>query len=233
MKLTVVTCTGGRPELFALCRKWVLRQTWQPDRWLVTYDTGDAPHAPEADVVAIPKSYPPPSEGHSWANRALLFALSQVEPGHDVVVMEDDDWYGRRYIEDVLGAARASDFGVAQQRCYRMFHLPSRRYAECRTDGEHPGPVEGLLVFTARRHADVQTWVAQLNRPVLGSVAVDTDQIAQIKGVGFGLPGRTGATRKHITGHRKLRGMLADSDFSLFRSTLGADDAASYLELLR
>ena len=35
MKLTAVTATWQRPEAMALCRKYVERQSRQPDQWLI------------------------------------------------------------------------------------------------------------------------------------------------------------------------------------------------------
>ena len=37
-KITVITCTGDRPEAFKLCRTWMSRQTRKPDQWIVVDD---------------------------------------------------------------------------------------------------------------------------------------------------------------------------------------------------
>lgn len=223
--LTAITCTGGRPDLFALCRRWMLRQTVQPDRWVVTTDAGDAPFAPEAEVFSIPESYEhPPCRSQSSALRALSFAMSLVDNNTDVVVFEDDDWYGPRYIESVFTDAWASHQSIME-----MFHLPGSRYAT----GPYPDPVEGMLAFRAGNIDRVRKWLLTHPRPPLGSTPIaDMHQLAQIKGVGFGVPGRRGATRKHISGHRKMRGMAHDPDHARFRQVVGAD-ADAYLQLLR
>ena len=47
MKLTVVTCTGARPEAFLLCQLWMSRQTLQPHQWFVLDD-----EEPKTDCIA-------------------------------------------------------------------------------------------------------------------------------------------------------------------------------------
>lgn len=226
MPLTVVTCTGGRPELFALCRKWVLRQTVQPARWIVTTDYGDQPFAPEADVLAIPESYEmPPTTSPSAALRAISFAIQQAGDGTDVVVMEDDDWYGPDYIKNVL----STKHWCSHQGSMYQFHLPSQRMHY----GRYAEPVEGMLAYKAGNQARILKWLTDRKEgEKLDSEPIAMRQLAQIKGVGFGLPGRTGATRKHITAHRKVQIMGPDPKWRTFRSFVGAD-AESYLTLLR
>lgn len=222
-KITVVTCTGGRPELFGLCRRWVLRQKVQPTRWIVTTDFGDEPFAPEAEVYAVP----PRRRAHAaiMAAHSMAFALSLVGDDSRVVVMEDDDWYGPRYIEHLVGA----DGWCSHQSMVHMYHLPSKRYSLRR----YVDPVVGMLSFKAGNVRRIAEWMSTVPRPPLGSVGVESMmQLVKIKGVGFGLPGRAGATRKHITGHEKIASLEPDPELSLFRNLLGPD-AEDYISLLQ
>lgn len=222
----VVTCTGGRPELFALCRRWVLRQTLPPDRWLVTTDCDDLPHAPEAEVVRIPDSYvPPPCKHMSPALRAITFAMQHIGDDADIVVMEDDDWYGPRYIETLLSAPHWCNHQKTLYQC----HLPAEKVLKIETIEE---PCEGMLAFKKGHRQRVLDWlVSRADGAKLDSRPLDMQQLVQVKGVGFGLPGRTGATRKHVPDHRKVKNMRADPGSTKFRQLLGAD-ADAYLSLL-
>lgn len=225
MKLTVVTCTGGRPELFALCRRWVERQTMAPTRWLVTTDCGDHPDAPSADIVRIPDDFDVAQVGTpSRATRALVYALRLVEPDSAVVIMEDDDWYGPRYIAELMASPR----WMSHQLSMWLYQVPSRQYVNV----DYPMPVEGMLGFKAGNVSRVIEWILKKPRPPIDSDPLPMQQLVQIKGAGFGLPGRRGATKKHIPGHHKLKGLHEDLDLSVFRSLLG-DDADAYLRLVR
>ena len=223
MNLTVVTCTGGRPELFSLCRKWVLSQVMCPTRWIVTTDFGDSPHAPEAEVFKIPKGLMPDVRP---ATRALAYALGQVDDGSDVVVMEDDDWYGPEYISTLMGTGKS----VAHQSKVSMFHLPTSRYR----DDDYDSPVEGTLFFRAGMKPAALNWLlkwTKKDRKPFPSFPVEMNQVVQIKGVGYGLPGRPGQTIKHITENKKVKEMLPDDGHKKFRWLLGRD-ADDYLKLL-
>lgn len=226
--VTVVTCTGQRPELFALCRKWVLRQTRKPARWLIVVDCDDTPDAPEAEIQRLPDSFTiPPCSHPSAALRAISYALTLVSDAHDVVVMEDDDWYGASYIEEVL----APPCAFSHQRRMYQCHLPAERYSVC----DYPEPVEGMLAFKAGNAERIRSWL--LRRPHGDSLqheseGIEMSQLVQVKGVGFGLPGRTGATRKHVTEHRKVQIMQPDPGNKTFQRLVGVD-AHSYLSLLK
>jgi len=227
-KVTFLTCTGGRPELFALCRRWVLRQTVQPTRWVVTTDCDDLPHAPEAEVIQIPKDYVhPPCDNVSPALRALSFGIQQMDDDSHVVVFEDDDWYGPRYVETLL----AADHWCPYQENIGQFHLPTSKFNYSLYTA---GPVEGMLCFSPGNRDRILNWLMTHPRPpLLKSKRVPMCQLVQVKGVGYGLPGRAGQTHKHVTNHRKVKIMQPDPDHRKFRSLVGEEDAQAYLSLLQ
>lgn len=229
--ITVVTCTGGRPELFALCRRWVLRQSMPVDRWIVTTDVGDQPNAPEAEVFAVPRDFlptdhQPQREHRGWkALRALCFALSKVKSDSYVVVMEDDDWYGPDYVKTLV----ETDHWLPHQQQMHLCHLPAERYGTSLADN----PVEGYLAFRPGNQKRILSWLlAGHPRPKLDSRPVSMQQFVQVKGVGFGLPGRSGATRKHIADHRKVLSLPSDPGNQTFQRLVGGD-AGDYLRLLK
>ena len=101
-KLTVITPTGDRPEALALLQRWIQNQTRRPDQWLIV-DDGKIPvnpkHFPTASVI---RREPRAGEGHSLGLN-LAMALPFVL-GDKVVIMEDDDFYGRDYLKTMADA---------------------------------------------------------------------------------------------------------------------------------
>ena len=129
MKTCVVTCTGARWGMFALCKRWVERQTKKPDCWIVSTDTGEPlPPDVEATHVAIPAC--PKAIGRLPTGRAMWAlhqALEKVPHNHSVVVMEDDDWYSERHVEEAV-AQLASHPVIQIDRPWRHF-LPVNRFS--------------------------------------------------------------------------------------------------------
>jgi hypothetical protein len=94
-KITVITPTGDRPECFTLLRQWMANQIRQPDQWLVI-DDGRVPYGfiPEATII---RREPQKDDPPCTLGKNLEVACAYVE--HDkVIIMEDDDWYGPKYI---------------------------------------------------------------------------------------------------------------------------------------
>lgn len=116
MKLTAITCTTpARSEAFALCKRYMERQTRQPDQWLVM----DGPE-------------PMPSK--------ILSALPSVQ-GDYVAFFEDDDWYSPLWLEwavkqaehgfDLIGEGNAIFYNVAMR---WMSEMGNTRHASlCQT----------------------------------------------------------------------------------------------------
>jgi hypothetical protein len=66
--VTLLTVTGGRPEAWGLCKRWMAAQTVQPDRWIIVDDVGDVP---EATIQVTPRWQP----GQNTQARNLLAGL--------------------------------------------------------------------------------------------------------------------------------------------------------------
>lgn len=97
-KVTVITPTGDRPECFTLLRKWMAKQTRKPDQWIVV-DDGKIPYGyiPEAMII---RREPQNDDPLCTLGKNLEVACAYVE--HDkVLIMEDDDWYGQKYIATI------------------------------------------------------------------------------------------------------------------------------------
>jgi hypothetical protein len=228
MKICAVTCTGARWDLFDLCAKWVQHQVRQPDLWIVAVDTDEPMPDVDATMLRIPKM--PDGWKHRFgpASWALGQVMRSAPDDMAIVVMEDDDYYMPSHIETIerhLSPERPMTFGDTELR----FNLPASRWQQLATRGAVEGVV-GLLP-SYRDHfiktlESPKRWLKQeWSYPGYTSIG--------IKGVGFGLPGRAGVTRKHITNHFKVtKKMRPDPDHTIFRKHLGqhADD---YLRLLK
>lgn len=86
MSLTVLTPTGSRPEAFALCEKWMARQTYKGAIQWICADDGDVPTRFTMGQKVIYRDAKP---GVVTLADNLLAAIGHVE-GEKVVVVEDD-----------------------------------------------------------------------------------------------------------------------------------------------
>ena len=125
-KLTVITPTGDRPEALALLQRWIQNQTRRPDQWLIV-DDGKIPvnpkHFPTASVI---RREPRAGEGHSLGLN-LAMALPFVL-GDKVVIMEDDDFYGRDYLKTMADAL--DEHEIVGEGFARYYHLPTQQYKQ-------------------------------------------------------------------------------------------------------
>ena len=99
MKISIITPTGGRPIGFALCEKWMKRQTLQPDEWIVVDDYKKPTKCTMGQKVI--RRQPFWQYGQMTLQRNLLGAL-RIVTGDIILIIEDDDWYSPNYIENMV-----------------------------------------------------------------------------------------------------------------------------------
>lgn len=228
--LSVITCTGDRPEAFDLCIKFVLRQTWRgPLQWIVV-DDGVAPTnwrcIPwSAERGMLARIYPRPSwsPGSNTLARNLLAAIPEVIYDR-VLFVEDDDWYARTYFAAMAKALDGSCQIVGDPHSF-YYHLPSRRYRTF--DGVHcslaqTGIRAEMLPFLmeicerAEPFIDVELWRQPWSRYY--------ERMGLVTGM-KGLPGRPGIGIGHRPrGHE----WIADPRLDALRARIGDDDLALY-----
>lgn len=152
MVITVITCTGDRPEAFALCTKWMRRQTITvPVKWVIVDDGKDkiaAPEMPDNWTVGLHYQQPGKYGAESFIANTLR-ALSYVE-GDKVIFVEDDDYYKPDYLADT--ARRLDTHDIVGQRKMIYFHLGQRMWrirnnniAPMSTTGIRWPRMEGML----------------------------------------------------------------------------------------
>ncbi len=236
--MTIITATGGRPISLALCKNYVMRQTYTgPLQWIVVDDC--LPHTALPDVLGradttLTVIYPEPcwSPGQITLGRNLKAAIPSILYPR-IVFMEDDDWYSPDYLDfmanefDGIGGR-----GIVGEGCARYYHVPSRRYmvlnnmahaSMCQT-GMTIELIPFLSLICSERNKsflDIQLWQdARMNR-FNTKIRNSSDHCIGIKG----LYGRAGIGR----GHCPNRGTwIEDNDWDVLTSWIGRDDVEAY-----
>lgn len=129
--MTLITCTGFRPEAFALCEKYVHRfDTDGIDvEWIVVSDDNmsigvDAFLDKGINVVSVdgigPQRYcTMPSNLHT----ALSLARGQL-----VIIIEDDDWYHASYVRFLWNAYNTSAVKLLGFSAARYYSVSTRTF---------------------------------------------------------------------------------------------------------
>lgn len=101
MKLSLLTCTGDRPEAFALCEKWMRRQTFPAAQWVVMDD------GLRRQSVSCSQEYHyvPWMRGKASLTRKIQYVFEHgLFTGDALVFIEDDDYYGPQWLQWVTNA---------------------------------------------------------------------------------------------------------------------------------
>lgn len=122
-RLAVVTPTGMWPRTYELLGKSMSRQTRRPDMWVVSDDTLSRTGDRRKEDIA----------------RNMLRCLDAVPKGHDVVIMQHDDWYGPDHLE-VMGEALRSSDGLVGARDIAYYHVGWRTWLEDSSPKGFSGP---------------------------------------------------------------------------------------------
>jgi glycosyltransferase involved in cell wall biosynthesis len=124
-RITLLTCTGGRPEAFALCEKWMSRQTIPAHEWIVVDDCEPRTVTTMGQTRIEPR---PVWSGVTTLGRNLAAGLERVT-GDSVAFIEDDDYYAPTYIEkmrQLLDMAPLVGEGLA-----KYYNARTRSYTRC------------------------------------------------------------------------------------------------------
>lgn len=123
--LTLLTPTGCRPEAWALCQRWMARQTYRgPVRWVIVDDGKEAqPITFERkgwtlDVIRPAHRWEP---GKNTQCDNFLAGLAVIGDDERVVVIEDDDHYHPEWLQAVSDHLRDVDLiGMGWNRYYNV-----------------------------------------------------------------------------------------------------------------
>lgn len=117
--ITVITCTGDRPESFNLLRVWIEKQTRKPNQWIVV-DDGKTPLLPGPGFECYRREPTSDDFPHTLCQN-MLVALEHVS-FDKIIIMEDDDWYHPTYIDYMSQLLDTADLVGFRN---LMFYYPS------------------------------------------------------------------------------------------------------------
>ena len=231
MNITLVTPTGGRPEAWELCCRWMAGQAGVEDvifEWIVIDDCvprTDTDHwwCPRMTTVRPVPVWEP---GDNTQARNLREGLSMIAPDADIVFfIEDDDWYSPHYLRtmidaftadpdlEMLGLANAHYYHVGN--CSYKIHANDKHSSLCSTvirASAVPFIFKVLEQAQPVEFIDLLLW--QLDRFRKRVITCTQPLVVGMKG----LPGRPGIGEGH---RRKLPN--ADPDMTVLRDWLGED----------
>lgn len=121
--ITAITLTGDRPEAFALCRKWIEKQTVKPDQWIIVDDGKHPVERPTGTDYVYRK--PTPGEPRFTMLLNLKMALSRIK-GDKILIMEDDEYYHPKYIESMV--ERLGPYQIVGIGHSKYYYLPTGGY---------------------------------------------------------------------------------------------------------
>lgn len=226
MIVSVVTCTGFRPEALALCQKFIESQTYKGKiQWIVIKDE-NTPNTLKSSKRNItieeylgPKMWEPDYNTHR-GNMEL--AMKKVA-GEYLFIFEDDDYYAPEYIEtnlDILQHVYAVGHTNA-----KYFHIKLPGWKELHNYRHASLASTGLskwgypFMLQAINSGDLY-----FDRVLWGTLIEKKKPIALIDelniSVGMkGMPGRDGITPSH----RELRDYFLDHSLLKLKEWIGED----------
>lgn len=226
-KTVALTCTGGRPDAFALCERWVASQTVAPDAWVVIDDYCDPTICTMGQTVVRPRPYWKP--GDSTIARNMIVGLEVcVGLGADVVVVvEDDDHYSPEWTATALEhLGKTCD--LVGEGWTHYYNINSRRWARC-SNSAHASLcatafstdlAPGLIDLFAKNETAIYLDILLWREHEKSGTLLESANVIGIKG----MPGRAGLGAGH-TGDRRFPNF--DCDGSALRRLIG-DDADFY-----
>lgn len=234
--VTVITCTGERPEAFALCKRWMQAQTYPgPVQWVIVDDgrfASDVEFVKSNWSVEIIQPEMKWEPGMITQGRNMRLALEHAT-GDLLFCIEDDDHYSPVYLELMLDLYRSSCsiydkqfqlFGCANARYYNVLH---RKYAHMQNE-LHASLCEtlwtreqnGLLrdaCLSGEQFIDIVFWRMAREQQIPGMTVRHADASVGIKG----LPGRAGIGVGHRLDPRVQ--WKSDMTFEVLREWIGTD----------
>jgi len=229
--VTLLTPTGGRPDAWKLCERYMHRQTYKgPLEWIVVDDMLPMQTCTRGQQqVCGPK----PWRAGINTQRPNCDLLIQLAKGEYIFWIEDDDWYAPNYIETMLYLLQRYDaVGEANN---RYFALTDRSYIEfnntrhaslCSTAFRRKFiPVmEEVINSGANPFFDTGFWSRLVTGHENAMMILNTRLNIGMKQ----LPGRTGIGAGHH--NTKAQGFTRDPMFEMLRNWVGAD-ADDYIKI--
>lgn len=240
MLVTLLTCTGGRPEAFALCQKYMARQSYKGEiQWIVVTDFPNEPIQPSAFVEArknikmeVYFGQRPWEQGINTQRYNMEEGIKHVK-GDLLFTIEDDDWYRADYLDSMVYLLGRYDIvGEANSHYY---NIKERKFKEWRNYQHTSLNETGLrttklkLLDRAVNSGDLFFDMA-LWRIIMGEnhSHLIFDWIGYVVGM-KGLPGKGGIGG----GHFPDASFQDDKFFEKLKSMIGLEDTQEYIKLFQ
>lgn len=227
--VTAITPTGDRHLAFALCERWVSRQTRKPDQWIVV-DDGRVPLTPTVPMEYV-RRQPLPIDTKFTLCQNLLAALPLIK-GEHVLILEDDEYYAPGYVEAM--AKVLDGYELAGIMCSKYYHLPSGRYMQI-PNRTHASLAETgfrssfLPVFRVTLDGDSYLDLRVWRSPHQGHSHLFVDEEAPLYCGIKGLPGRSGIGLGHSIA--LYRDRWTDKDRSVLKRWV-PNDWIAYMDIV-
>ncbi len=211
--VSLITCTGGRPEAFALCERWISEQTYSgPIQWVVVDDVEPRTKTFYGQKIICPN--PSWAPGKITLARNILAGLERVKYDR-ILFIEDDDFYHRDYVSSMVnglesaplvGQVPAQYYNI-KHRAYRVFHSDIAA-SLCQT-GIRADLIPELMSICNAGNFLIDKRLYARNEAML----IERKHVIGIKG----MPGRAGIG----AGHRPKGNWDKDPELVVFRNWVG------------
>ena len=209
--------------MFALCERYMTRQTKPPDQWLVL-DDGEVPAQCNLGQHHVRL------EGHRSMALKLVYAIDHgLIQGDAIAFIEDDDWYHPEWLKwlarrlerfDLVGEGSAIYYNVAQRWWSKCENLRHASLCSMGMRCEYLPHLRNTCLAYESVWLDTRLWQMNCNRHLM----LPKDDVRMVYGIKGG-PGKAGYSREHRRG--SSRHAHADVEMVKLRELLGAD-ASSY-----
>lgn len=228
-RISIITCTGGRPEAFSLLEKYISNQTFKDFEWIVIDDVHPPTKCTKGQKYFRGPELWSPDNNTQRVN--LNLALEKVT-GDFIFIVEDDDYYAPTYLQQMLNAfTNSSIVGLSNARYYRV-NMPG--YAILR-NYQHASlsqtaisktllPMLKRAVNSGQFYIDIELWKKCREEQVPMTLIGNTNLSIGIKG----MPGREGLTPPH----KENNGFFYDAGHKVLSSWIGSA-AQNYVPYLK
>lgn len=203
-RVTAITPTGDRPLALSLLRRWVEKQTRQPDQWIIVDDGREPIKLTDVpDWAALVRREPVPGDPPHTLSVNLAAAIPHIT-GERILILEDDEYYAPRYIEEMTARLATHDVvGICKNKYYHVgtggycMH-PNLGHASLAQTGVRSSflpELRELVAELSRDFLDIRIW-KRVERTGRGNLFLDGADPLYL-GI-KGLPGRPGIGVGHV-----------------------------------
>lgn len=227
--VSIICCTGERPEAFALCEKYLARQSYKGRMHLIVVDDGNVSVKCNLnqEYVRSPRLWTPDyNSQRDLMNLGLARALTA---NTDLVLFaEDDDFLAINYVEEMVKLLEVAP--IAGGGAAKYYHISAGwkqwgnfKHASLASTGLRREyiPLMNQAVNSGELYFDVFFWALAEKQKIPRLIFNDSNIHIGMKG----LPGRKGIG----AGHTK-KDYFFDANYTKLKEWVG-EDAKPYIEM--